>query len=259
MHLYLFITLAWLSSSSELVIVTVEMFLKWDCFFITQTHCTHKHRCCYFDWWCLQQSQRVVSLLSSVTVIVEQLHSSVSTAVCLCVCVCRQGSINLANKPSFLFLLLSFISLSPSLSSPLQSSFLPQTHHLHFAVIFHKCPMSHSRRKWDDHTIRLNCKHLANTILQPEFDVVALGGFLSISIRKCFSSPSSSPFSWFITHFLVLSAAFSSHFCPPFCASFAPFLLPPLFWLLIHLAPLPALSLAWCQSFPLLLKNGKWR
>lgn len=68
--------------------------------------------------------------------------------------------------------------LSPSLSRSLRWSLTSYT------VICHKCLMSHSRRKWDDHMIRPNCKHLQNIIQQANLDIVAVGGFLSVSIRR---------------------------------------------------------------------------
>lgn len=152
----------------------------------------------------------------------------------------RQPSspLSLVEHPSHILLLLSLLSFSPLaptdclpfLSRTLQWSLTSNI------VICHKCLMSHSRRKWDDHMIRLNCKHLANAIRQPNLDIVAVGGFLSVCIRSCFASLSSPPFCS-VTHFVVSSVSFQQTSVPLLLFSvFSHLVLPSFFSLPSHLA-----------------------
>lgn len=119
-------------------------------------------------------------------------------------------------------------------------------------IICQKCLMNHGRRKWDDHMIRLNSKHVANAIWQPYLDFVALVGFLSVCIRRCFH---------FFPHLILLCHTFFVFLCfifsrllslyPPvsfllFCV-LSSFFLPSLF-----LPPiwLPSLHCHWQEVMP---------
>lgn len=154
---------------------------------------------------------------------------------------------------------LSPAALASSSLSPISSP----AHHLHFAfitVICHKCLMSLSSGKWDDHMIWLNFQHSANTIQQLKLDIFKmLVIFLSAPLVK--------PLLTLFFFFFGISTLFvPTHLHPfPHCSifpSFVPFLCSPLF-LTTHLhdplSPL-ACTVVWqdvSATHPLLKNEDK--
>lgn len=114
--------------------------------------------------------------------------------------------------------------------------------------------MNRSRRKWDDHMIRLSSKHLANAIWQPYLDFFG-SCLVSVSVYQKMLSLFFSP-----------HLALSRLFCYPlfyFQQTFIPDLLfpfwfsqcPPLFFLPSHFLPpiwLPSLHCHWQEVMPFL-------